>query len=201
MAQVKFIFGTSGSDRLVGRLGDKPDHIYAGMSIDFEANDGNDTLIGRGGDDALTAWGGSDRLYGGTGEDMADGGVGNDRLFGGGGADWLQGGKGNDRLNGGAGHDNLDGGAGADVFIFSKAFHSKNELLTDFKPGVDRIDISALTQNAKWLGKKEFTNTPGEVRFGLVAGTVECDVNGDGQRDWSVQVLYFEGLSRGDLIL
>ena len=97
--------------------------------------DGNDSLIGRGGDDfgyggagddSLYGWNGFDQLFGGDGNDDLDGdnhadrlngGAGDDDLDGGSGRDVLQGAQGNDLLNGGEGGDRIWGGAGADVFL------------------------------------------------------------------------------------
>ena len=55
------------------------------------------------------------------------------------GNDTIDGGKGNDVLNGGLGNDTLTGGEGADLFEFTVGFG--NDLITDFKLGVDKISI------------------------------------------------------------
>ena len=100
-------------------------------------------LIGR-----LTA--GDDTLDGGPGDDYLDGGFGNDRLVGGTGVDYLEGGPGDDELDagsgddylrGGHGDDRLSGGPGADVFIFAPA--GGYDVVTDFRAGEDKIDLSA----------------------------------------------------------
>lgn len=76
---------------------------------------------GTGGDDALT----------GTARD--------DMLIGQGGDDTLAGGAGDDVLIAGQGHDVLTGGAGADVFVFTA--DGQADRITDFQPGIDRIDL------------------------------------------------------------
>lgn len=68
------------------------------------------------------------------------GGAGRDRLDGGSAEDTLLGGAGVDRLTGGPGADTLAGGAGADVFVFARGFGA--DRVTDFEPGVDRLDFS-----------------------------------------------------------
>lgn len=72
-----------------------------------------DTLLGAGGDDLIMGRAGADRLDGGTGADSLSGGEGDDTLTGGAGADWFSG---------------FEGG-GADI-------------VTDFEPGSDVIDLS-----------------------------------------------------------
>ena len=58
--------------------------------------------------------------------------AGDDELSGGPGDDWIDGGGGNDRLS---------GGQGADVFIFAP--WSGDDLITDFRVGEDKIDLTA----------------------------------------------------------
>lgn len=83
----------------------------------LSGGDGNDTLIGRGG---------NDRIYGGEGDDVLEAGSGNNRVYGGagndlmvtrGGNDKLYGGEGNDVLKAGAGNNRIYAGAGNDVMI------------------------------------------------------------------------------------
>ncbi len=78
--------------------------------------DGNDTLAGSGGDDLLMGGDGSERLEGGAGGDI---------------------------LRDGGGRDTLVGGEGADVFILD--MDGALDVIADFQPGVDRIDLSGWT--------------------------------------------------------
>ncbi|MDP4031724.1 MAG: M10 family metallopeptidase C-terminal domain-containing protein [Pseudorhodobacter sp.] len=64
----------------------------------------------------------------------------NDLLVGAAGNDQLMGGAGDDILMDGAGSDTLTGGAGADIFVL--AADGMTDTITDFSPGVDRIDLS-----------------------------------------------------------
>ena len=50
--------------------------------------------------------------------------------------------RGRDRLVGGEGDDTLWGGKAADVFVYRGA--AGDDLIRDFAPGVDRIDLTAL---------------------------------------------------------
>lgn len=56
-------------------------------------------------------------------------------------ADSLDGGGGDDILIDGGGSDSLTGGAGADLFVF--AADGQADTVTDFQPGIDRLDLSA----------------------------------------------------------
>jgi Ca2+-binding RTX toxin-like protein len=83
-------------------------------SAPFDANDGNNFIIGDDADNTINALGGIDSVQGGFGNDLVDGGVGNDSLYGQEGKDTLLGGDGNDALFGGNLADTLIGGAGVD---------------------------------------------------------------------------------------
>ncbi|MDF2143303.1 calcium-binding protein [Paenirhodobacter sp. CAU 1674] len=71
-------------------------------------------------------------LQGGTGDDNLIGKAGNDSLSGGAGADLLV---------DGAGSDTLSGGAGADVFMLTP--DNGRDVILDFNPAEDRLDLTA----------------------------------------------------------
>lgn len=113
------------------------------------ANQGNDTISGRGGNDTL--YGGADQdlidggagndvLFGNRGDDTLTGGSGNDFLYGGQGDDSMTGGSGNDTLSGDLGIDFLTGGLGSDVFILRSS--SGFDTVTDFEPGTDLFALA-----------------------------------------------------------
>ena len=143
--------GGDGEDDLAG--GDGNDTLEGGAGEDILSGDaGNDELQGNAGDDTLAGGAGRDDLFGGAGNDIVDGGNDNDDLFGGDGDDTLIGGNGNDDLEGqdgddilegGAGDDDLLGGFGADTFKFSSG--DGDDVIEDFEPGQDKIDLSTIT--------------------------------------------------------
>ncbi|WJN60294.1 glycosyl hydrolase family 28-related protein [Pseudomonas sp. SO81] len=93
---------------------------------------------------------GTPTLHGSAGNDLLLGTSANETLLGLGGADTLMGGAGHDMLVGGLGRDTLTGGDGVDTFRFDTLHDSYRngspscDLITDFDPTTDRIDLSAL---------------------------------------------------------
>ncbi|MCA0399832.1 MAG: Hint domain-containing protein [Proteobacteria bacterium] len=135
------IKGTNGNDVLIGTGGNNT----------LNGGGGNDVLIGLSGNDVLNGGSGSDVLLGGGGSDVLNGGSGADFLFGGSGADVLNGGTGDDVLNGGsgadilnggAGDDVLTGGAGADTFRF---LNNGNDVVMDFNASSDTLVIDLIS--------------------------------------------------------
>ena len=132
--------GGDGEDRMRGRKGDDS----------LDGGDGDDRVRGDGGNDTLEGGSGDDRVRGGRDDDTVRGGDGNDRVRGDQGDDLVEGGAGRDRVKGGSGNDTVDGGSGDDrlwgnlgddLFVFQPG--SGADKIHDFRPGEDRIDISA----------------------------------------------------------
>ena len=140
------LFGGGGNDHLRGGKG--VDTLFGGTGDDSLSGHSDDDMLDGGfGDDTLGGDAGNDALEGWYGNDLLQGNSGGDTLFGGHGDDTLQGNNDSDRLDGGADADILTGGAGTDIFRFSNAMHSTSihyDLITDFEPGTDRIDLDGL---------------------------------------------------------
>ncbi len=78
---------------------------------------------------------------GGRNGNVLTGTADEDRLYGFAGNQSLNGGAGDDTLIGGAGNDTLTGGTGKDVFIIN--FQDGHDVITDYTPGQDVIDLAA----------------------------------------------------------
>ncbi|MBR9820958.1 MAG: calcium-binding protein [Rhodobacteraceae bacterium] len=154
--------GSQGNDQLFGGAGD--DHLNGGQQDDrVIGGSGDDEVLGWTGNDYLKGNEGNDSIYGGQGNDKLAGSQGNDHLEGGSGDDFLNGGMDDDWLSGGQGADTLTGWTGADTFSFAEGDVTEGDVITDFEPGVDviELDLPELTS----LGDLVFTARPeGGVR-------------------------------------
>ena len=132
--------GSQGNDLLKGGAGD--DLMNGGQQDDrVLGGSGDDEVIGWTGNDYLKGNEGNDSVYGGAGADKLAGSQGNDELHGGSGDDFLNGGMDDDWLSGGEGADTLTGWTGADVFSFADGEVDEGDVITDFEPGVDVIEL------------------------------------------------------------
>ncbi len=209
-AAADYVLGTLFADRVFGGGGGDEIHGSDGDD-DLRGDAGADRLFGGAGLDLLRGGSSDDRLQGGFGGDTLTGGDGADRLFGQEDDDTLTGGVGDDLLNGGPGRDGLTGGSGADVFVFNavsdSAAGARRDVIEDFQPGIDRIDLARLDANAatatddafRYIGTAAFGVEPGEVRQG--AGMLEADVNGDRIADLQVELRGAPTLAGADFFL
>ena len=149
----------AGDDRIYSSFGDDEvrsgpgnDYVAAGPGDDYVlAGSGDDLVYGNSGDDYLGGGDGNDVLYGDQGNDRLYGDDGNDCLYGGSGSDILKGEAGNDLMDGGDGQDELYsrggndvmfGGADADDFMIRPSGAVEQNVIIDFTPGVDLVDLS-----------------------------------------------------------
>lgn len=208
---VDHLYGMEGADTLNGE--EVADVLNGGL--------GADDLIGGPGRDiasySLAAAGVSANLAApgsNTGEAAGDNYSSIEGLLGSGFDDSLSGDSSDNRLNGqggadtlfgGAGQDVLTGGANADRFIFGSASDSGTtpalrDQITDFSSG-DLIDLAGIdadeTSEADdaftYIGAAAFTSTEGELRGFQTSNRtyIEGDVNGDGTRDFFIQLNLF----------
>ena len=114
--------------------------------------------------------------------------------------DTLQGGSGDDTLVASAGPDQLSGGAGADQFRFGAEPWSPGTI-TDFQPGVDRIDLRALFDAAGFTGADPFA--AGYLRLiddGAGGTKVLFDRDAAGpDPQWANYILHIGGVAPGQI--
>ena len=94
----------------------------------------------------------------------AIGGSGNDLLIGNSASNELKGGAGNDIIYGAGGADKLWGGSGSDTFVFASSSDSKPgaiDQILDFVSGLDKIDLSAITNGSGLHFVSSFTGSAG----------------------------------------
>ena len=129
-----------------------------------------------------------------------DGGEPGVVLTSGGPGDVLTGGPGDDTLNASRGPDRLTGGGGADRFVFGAEPWDPPHI-TDFTPGVDRIDLRALFDAAGNAGVDPFAD--GYLRLiddGAGGTKVLFDRDAAGpEPQWANYVIHLEGTPPGRL--
>lgn len=103
------------------------------------------------GDDTIWGWRGNDALFGLNGQDIIRGHDGNDTLNGGTGIDVLEGDAGADRIFGGTGKDILRGDRGKDAFVFNTTLNRTSN--------VDRIVDFSVADDSLYLDNAVFRKT------------------------------------------
>ncbi|AXP02010.1 type I secretion C-terminal target domain-containing protein [Pseudomonas fluorescens] len=137
------LYSGAGNDLLDGGTGNDTAsyaHATAGVTVNLGLLAAQNTLGA--GTDTLT---GIENLIGSNFNDTLTGDGASNRINGGLGHDVLNGGGGDDLLIGGLGNNTLTGGSGADTFQW-QAGNSGHDVITDFTPGLDKLDLSQLLQ-------------------------------------------------------
>jgi Ca2+-binding RTX toxin-like protein len=137
------LYSGPGNDLLDGGVGiDTASyaHATAGVTVNLGETGAQNTLGA--GTDTLTA---IENLVGSNFNDSLTGDHNSNIITGGLGNDVLNGAGGDDFLIGGLGNNTLTGGAGADTFQWLNG-NSGHDVITDFTPGTDKLDLSQLLQ-------------------------------------------------------
>jgi Ca2+-binding RTX toxin-like protein len=206
---------------------------FAGTGSGFDTVDGGDgndviqatvsgTVIGLHsivGVEAISANGFSNvTIQGSSGSDTLDfSNVALDHIVSisaGAGDDFVIGSAGNDVIFGNAGADQLTGGGGSDTFVYSSIADSTvkaHDTITDFMPGTDKIDLSAIDadthhrrdQAFTYIGTNAFSGHAGELRVDTSNGVTHVygDTNGDKVADFEIDLVGSLHLQSSDFIL
>jgi len=151
------------------------------------------------------------------GNDYLSGLAGGDQLFGFDGRDTLDGGAGDDMLSGGLRGDRLFGRAGADTFTYGSAVQSgvkvaQRDVIMDFQPGVDQVDLYGIDAKAHVTGNNAFQfiggaafNAEGQVRAVAAGADTLLQINTSGAAGAEMTILLKgidpDALDRGDFVL
>lgn len=113
---------------------------------------GIEHLLGSSAGDNLAGDAGSNKLDGRAGNDTLSGSLGDDELWGGAGSDRLVADGGSDYVSGNYSMSDGFGDAAADTFVIGTG--ATRVTITDFTPGVDKLDVSAfaLGTSSFWSG-------------------------------------------------
>ncbi len=127
------------------------DIVRASESISSIQGTESDDTINVGDQDAI--------VYGSGGNDVVIGGSGSDFISGGYGNKIIKGRGGDDILVSGVGDNIISGGQGEDVYVIGNNKWHKN-IITDYTPGEDRVDVSMLFDiaQAKFSKQKIFVD-------------------------------------------
>lgn len=205
-----FIGAVSGTDTIVNveYFTDKDGVTKAAADLSGGGGSIGQTIVGTTANDTLTGANGDDNISGLAGNDIIDGKDGADAIYG------------------GAGFDTMTGGAGADLFVFTNIADiskitktgASQDLIADFTPGEDKIDLSAIDASTKlsgnnafeWIGTASFTTSKsGELRYQQYdnAGTandytmVYGDTDTDTGAEFQLLLVGLRDLTASDFIL
>ena len=106
----------------------------------------------------------------------------------------MKGGAANDILFGAGGADKLWGGAGSDTFVFAASSDSKPgsvDQILDFVSGLDKIDLTGITNGAGLHFVNSFTGAAGDAVLTSSGGNslLSVDFSGQGVADFLVSTV------------
>lgn len=207
------LFGGADADRLFGETGN--DTLEGGAGQDFlDGGDGDDFIsyaqsagpvsinlavgTAAGADAAGDVFVNFENIAGSGFDDLLVGDDGRNTILGGAGDDRMDGGIGADLLRGDSGSDRILGGNGRDIFQYFDILDSPDaarDTIVDFVQGADLIDLQGIDNTVVSLIQlphgAAFTGVAGELRTddNGVDSIVQIDANGDGNADFTIDVL------------
>ena len=158
----------------------------------------------------------SENATGANRNDRIEGNSAKNILRGNGGRDTVYGGAGGDTLIGGTGYDKLKGNGGNDRFDFNKLSEigkSSHDVIMDFNPGHDDIDLATIDANSVTSGNGAFkfkasadsslNGKAGELCWYNQSGKtfVMGDTDGDRVADFTLELTSTKTLTAADFFL
>lgn len=121
-------------------------------------------------------------------------GVADQVIVGTSGDDTLVGGVGNDVIIGNAGDDVMTGGGSSNIYRYLGPWYNEREdIITDFTPGIDKLDVGALFLSATHNSNDPFTDHINLVMVGS-STVVEGQFKGDNKPNFERPLVTLEGL-------
>ena len=227
----------SGADKDLFLVHDGDLYLKAGARLDFEKNPVLDVTVTLDDAGAGASPDGSvslsvaitdvvETLVGNSRPNVLRGTGADEMITGKGGDDTIKGGGGADTIRGGPGTDVMTGGKGPDVFVFKPGdlpridyldrwlspLNSDHDLIKDFKPGTDTIDLSAIDANTHKDGNQKFhfegegtlSGSRGELVYqfyGKSHSVILGDTNGDSDYDLLIVLKGHHHLDKSDFVL
>jgi predicted extracellular nuclease len=115
------------------------------------------------------------------------------------GRDTLVGTAGNDRITGGAGADVLTGGAGADTFVYTSTRDAQDRI-TDFVPGTDHIDLSALLASIGYGGSNAIADGVVQLVDTPAGLSLQIDTDGTAGRGVARPLVLLTGVNASQIV-
>ena len=151
----------------------------------IDTGEGDDVLLGNGGDDLLRSGAGNDTINAGTGQDVALGGAGDDLINLEAGHDTAEGGIGDDVVNAGSGNDTVYGDNKNENLLDQSGGPSLTSFSQYEASGVWEVSeedgISTMSQSVETSADETYTinfELAANLAGGATAGTVEVLWNG-----------------------
>lgn len=120
------------------------------------------------------------------------------RVDGSGSRDVLKGTAADEIIYGGIGSDVLSGGAGNDVFVY-RHLNEGVDTITDFAPGLDRVDLRSLLASIGYTGSNPFNDGWVRVVNGNSGASVQIDADGPGDASGFTPLLTLRALTASQI--
>jgi len=115
------------------------------------------------------------------------------------GRDTLVGTTGDDRITGGQGADVLTGGAGADSFVYTSP-RDAGDRITDFVPGTDRIDLTALLASIRYTGSDAVADGVVKLVNSAAGLSLQIDADGNAGPATALPLVTLTGVSAAQIV-